>query len=369
MAATAGATHVYVGGARSKPGTLGGIFRQSVGDDRWEQLTKGLPDPVNVHAVTVHPMSPDVVYLGTNRGFFRSTDRGEAWDRGGFPADGGEVWSILVHPENPRRLYAGTSPVGVFRSEDGGDTWRRMPGVAQPERVRMEFACRVMRLSVDPAHPSHVYAALEVGGAMRSLDAGEHWEDCSASLLKLAELPHLKSKIGSDTDVEGMLDGHALCVSAARPDTVFLALRMGLFRSDDRGQSWRDMEVGRFSPLTYGRDVRVSPHDPAHALCVSEPGRAQSGRLALPQPRSRRDVEALRPRRQGRDHDDGGGVTPPRSWPGLLHQPHRPGVRDRGRRRELARASAARGGSGRLRDRVRVGATTRSSRHRSQEAR
>ena len=280
MAATPGATHVYVGGARSKPGTLGGIFRQSVGDDRWEQLTKGLPDPLNVHAVTVHPMSPDVVYLGTNRGFFRSTDRGEAWDRGGFPADGGEVWSILVHPENPRRLYAGTSPVGVFRSEDGGDTWRRMPGVAQPERVRMEFACRVMRLSVDPAHPDHVYAALEVGGAMRSLDAGEHWEDCSASLLKLAELPHLKSKIGSDTDVEGMLDGHALCVSAARPDTVFLAVRMGLFRSDDRGQSWRDMEVGRFSPLTYGRDVRVSPHDPRMLYaCLSPAARSQDGSL------------------------------------------------------------------------------------------
>jgi photosystem II stability/assembly factor-like uncharacterized protein len=37
---------------------------------------------------------------------------------------------------------------------------------------------------------------------------------------------------------------------------------MGLFRSDDRGEHWTDMEIGRFSPLTYGRDIRTSPHDP-----------------------------------------------------------------------------------------------------------
>ena len=115
---------------------------------------------------------------------------------------------------------------------------------------------------------------------MRSLDGGEHWDDCSASLLALAELPHLKSRIGSDTDIEGMMDGHALCVSAARPGTVFLALRMGLFQSDDRGQSWRDMEVGRFSPLTYGRDVRVSPHDPRMLYaCLSPAARSQDGSL------------------------------------------------------------------------------------------
>jgi photosystem II stability/assembly factor-like uncharacterized protein len=137
-----------------------------------------------------------------------------------------------------------------------------------------------MRLAVDPAEPDHVYAALEVGGVMRSLDGGETWTDCSADLLKLAELPHLKSRIGSDTDTEGMLDAHALCLTAARPGTVFLALRMGLFRSDDRGSSWRDMEIGRFSPLTYARDVRVSPHDPRVLYaCLSPAARSEDGSL------------------------------------------------------------------------------------------
>ncbi|HLF77227.1 MAG TPA: hypothetical protein VJB57_07000, partial [Dehalococcoidia bacterium] len=61
---------------------------------------------------------------------------------------------------------------------------------------------------------------------------------------------------------------------------VFLAVRMGLFRSDDRGASWEDMEVGRFSPLTYSRDVRVSPQDPSVLYaCFSPAARSHDGSL------------------------------------------------------------------------------------------
>src|SRR6516225_10820394 len=70
--------------------------------------------------------------------------------------------------------------------------------------------------------------------------------------------------------------GHALACSAAAPGTVFLANRMGLFRSDDRGAHWRDIEVGRFSPLTYGRDLRVSPHDPKGLYAALSPAFSSS---------------------------------------------------------------------------------------------
>jgi photosystem II stability/assembly factor-like uncharacterized protein len=280
MGCPSGRSHVYVGAARLTESTRGGIFRRAVGGDRWEPLTKGLPEVTHVQAIAVHPANPDVIYLGTHDGPYRSTDRGERWERLAWPDEGREVWSILVHPRHPRTIYAGTSPAGVCRSDDGGDTWRRLPTAAEPERVKMAFASRVMRLAADPGRPDELYAALEVGGVMRSLDAGEHWEDCSADLLTLAERPHLKSRIQSDTDTEGMLDGHALSVSAARPGTVFLAVRMGLFRSPDRGVSWEDMDVGRFSPLTYARDVRVSPHDPrALFACLSPAARSRDGSL------------------------------------------------------------------------------------------
>ncbi len=277
---TTGPSHIYVGAARWTSGTRSGVFRRAEGGGAWELMSKGLPETTHVQAITVHPTDPDVVYVGTQKGPYRSRDRGESWERLPFPEDGGEVWSILVHPTRPRTLFIGTSPVGVFRSDDEGATWRRLPGAIQPERVKMPFACRVMRLAVDPAQPDHVYAALEVGGAMRSLDGGGTWEDCSADLVAMSALPHLNSRIVSDSEMEGMLDGHALCVSGAASGTVFLALRMGLFRSTDRAAHWEDMKVGRFSPLTYGRDIRVSPHDPRVLYaCLSPAARSQDGSL------------------------------------------------------------------------------------------
>ncbi|HXH83896.1 MAG TPA: hypothetical protein VNN07_13360 [Candidatus Tectomicrobia bacterium] len=275
------ASHVYVGAARWTAGTLGGIFRRQVGDDGpWTRLTKGLPEPADVQAITVHPTDHDVVYAATQRGPYRSVDGGERWERLDFPDDGTQVWSITVHPTRPRVVYAGTSPVGVFRSDDGGDTWRRLPRAVQPERVTMAFPCRVMRLAVEAGAPDVVHAALEVGGVMRSLDGGETWVDGSADLVALSERPDLRSRIQSDSDSEGMLDAHALAVTPAAPGTVFLAVRMGLFRSVDRGAHWRDMEIGRFSPVTYARDVRVSPHAPRTLYaCLSPASRSQAGSL------------------------------------------------------------------------------------------
>jgi photosystem II stability/assembly factor-like uncharacterized protein len=72
---------------------------------------------------------------------------------------------------------------------------------------------------------------------------------------------HLKSRILSNTDTEGMMDSHALAVDTDNPAVVFLATRMGLFRSRDRGFHWEEIGIGRFSPLTYARDVIASRQD------------------------------------------------------------------------------------------------------------
>ena len=220
-------SRVYVGVGSFTSGKRPGIFRR-VGDGGWEQLTKGLPEGTKVQAITVDPTNPDIIYIGTHDGPYRSKNGGDAWERLALPESGLQVWSVLVHPGDPRRIYAGTSPVGVFRSDDGGETWT----------------------------------------------------DCTADLVKLADRPHLKSRIVSDTEIEGMLDIHAVALTRANPGVPYAAIRMGLFQSTDGGARWRDMEVGRFSPLTYGRDIRVSPQDPRVLYaCLSPAARSQDGSL------------------------------------------------------------------------------------------
>jgi photosystem II stability/assembly factor-like uncharacterized protein len=258
----------------------GGLFFRFAGEGEWRALTRGLPGNVEARALAVHPREPGVLYAGTQDGPYRTLDGGERWERLGFPDRGAVVWSLAFHPARPRVMYAGVAPAGIYRSEDGGDNWVRLAGARSPGHCEMGFPTRVTRIAVDPGMPDDVYAALEVSGVIRSSDGGETWTDLSAPLIGLAQAPHLKSRIGSDIDAEGMLDSHAIALSAAAPGTAFLAVRMGVFRTDDRGATWRDIEIGNYSPLTYCRDIIVSPHDPRVLYaCLSVSSRGHDGSL------------------------------------------------------------------------------------------
>jgi len=280
MAAVPSTRIFAAAGHFAKQGFRGGLFRTTPDDGEWQELEEGLPELAEVHALAVHPRNRDVIFAGTQDGPYRSIDGGDKWERLGFPKGPGMVWSIAFHPTRPEVIYCGTAPVNLYRSEDNGDNWKKLDGAQSPEHCVMGFPTRTISIAVDPSRPDDVYAALEVSGVMRSTDGGESWSDLSGALVKLAEQPKLKSRIGSDRDSEGMLDSHAICVSGAAPASPILAVRMGLFQSKDRGQTWRDMEVGRHSPLTYCRDVVVSPHD-ARTLyaCLSPAARSTDGSI------------------------------------------------------------------------------------------
>jgi photosystem II stability/assembly factor-like uncharacterized protein len=255
-------SNVFVGvaGYVGRPEATGavGVFRKPANGGPWSHV---LPD-LETFTVFVHPQSPGIVLAGTADGVYRSTDRGATFKRTKFADTGKQVWSFLVDSRDPKRIFAGASPVDVYRSDDSGESWRRLPNPGIKDRATAPFAVRVMRMAQHPTKPDEIYAALEVNGVIRTTDSGETWTDCSADLIRLSELPHLKSKIVTDTFAEGMLDGHAITISAADPDAVVLACRMGLFRTADQGKTWQDMEMKRFSPITYGRDVKVAPQDP-----------------------------------------------------------------------------------------------------------
>ena len=256
----------------------GGLFFTTPDEGRWQALSDGLPENVETRAFAAHPRNPDVIYVGTQDGPYRSTDSGRKWERLGFPKASGVVWSIAFHPTRPQVMYAGVAPAAVYRSEDGGNNWNKLPGAQSPEHCPMNFPTRVTGIAIDPKRPDDVYAALEVSGILRSSDGGDTWADMSEPLIRLSERPHLKSRLSSNTDASGMLDSHAIGVNGT--GSVFFACRMGLFRSDDRCASWTDMEVGRFSPLTYCRHFITSPHD-AQVMyaCLSVSSRGDDGSL------------------------------------------------------------------------------------------
>lgn len=258
----AGAAPVVASGNAAAATRAGGLFRMDMADGKWSALSNGLPAQVEARSIVVQPGAPDTVYVGTQDGPYRSTNGGDSFTRLNLPGDNRLVWSILIHPKDPRTIYVGTQGTQVFRSRDGGESWTAL-SIPEPKgMVKMSFPCRVIRLAVDPEDAGTLYAAFEVGGLSRSTDGGETWQGCNEKLLEFTRQDKFKSRIVSDTETEGMMDSHALAISSAKPGTVFLANRMGLFRSPDRGSTWEEMGIGRFSPLTYARDVRVSPHDP-----------------------------------------------------------------------------------------------------------
>lgn len=275
------ATHLFVAvgdffGDKNPTGKLG-VFRHQVGDSGWAQVLSDVP----VYCVQVDPGNRSHVLAGTRNGIYRSTDSGATFARARFPETGHAIWSLMADPHQPQRWYAGGSPASVFRSDDDGASWTLIAEPAIPDRAPMPFKPRVLRITAHPKRKGELYAALEIAGVLRSTDGGLTWSDCSDHLIELSEHdPALQSRIVCDMAAEGMLDGHAVCASPAHPDSVLLACRMGLFQSDDGGQHWRDLQLKRFSEFGYGRDVRVSPHDPATLYaCMSVASTSHNGAL------------------------------------------------------------------------------------------
>jgi photosystem II stability/assembly factor-like uncharacterized protein len=256
-----------------------GIYRRTAGRNEWERLRNGLPEDMQVNCLVARPDNPRVLYAGSQLGLFRSDDGGDSWKDLGLKTGEMAIYSVLLHPTDAATIYVGMDYAAIFKTVDGGKTWRRLPTVQPAGAIDACFPVRVLRMAADPSKPQEIYAAMEVGGIIRSLDGGETWDDVSQDLLDLSKKPHLKNKILSDSDTEGMMDLHALAISPAQPAKVWAANRMGLFISADRGESWQEFGIRRFSDLSYGRDIMVSPNDPGvfyAALSVSARGDAGS---------------------------------------------------------------------------------------------
>lgn len=272
---------LLVGTAVTRPGATGTLYRSENGGP-WCPA-EGMPLDTGVQALTPHPQKPGTVFAATREGVYRSTDHGMTWQKLAVPGRNEEFWSVAIHPRKPEVVFAGASPVGVYRSDDTGASWRRV-GSADPmpelcEMLPKTPASRLMRICFDPADPSRMFGACETNGLIVSDDGGESWRDASETLISISESDALlRSKIVTGSTFEGIIDGHAVCVSARKPGVVYYACRMGVFSTDDNGRTWHDHEVGRFAPFSYSRDLRIAVDDPAtFYLALSIGARSNSG--------------------------------------------------------------------------------------------
>ena len=254
-----------------------GVYRSTDRGRTWRHL--GLADTRHIARVRVHPSDPDTVYVGAlghafgpneTRGVFRSRDGGHTWDKVLYRDARTGCADLRIDPTNPRRLYAalwqaqrypykmesGGPGSGLFRSEDGGDTWEeisRRPGLPQSGVLG--------RMGIAPgARPGRLWALIEAedGGLYRSEDYGETWRLTSDD-------PEIRARPFYYTHV---------FADPKDTETVFvLALRM--LRSTDGGKAFAQVPT----PHGDNHDLWIDPNDPQRMVegndggaCVSMDG-------------------------------------------------------------------------------------------------
>lgn len=227
----------------------GGLWKTTDGGDNWAPITDGQINSASVGAIAVSESNPNVVYIGMGEscirgnimpgdGIYKSTDAGKTWKHIGFK-NVDAISKIRIDPTNPDIVYAAvfgkfsvpSSERGVYKSTDGGATWKKVLG--------RDDKTGAIDIALDRANPNVLYAAMweayrkeyqmSSGGAgsglFKSTDAGATW----------TEITRAK---GMPTGLVGRI---GVAVSAANPNRVYALVENdngGLFKSDDAGASW-----------------------------------------------------------------------------------------------------------------------------------
>jgi ligand-binding sensor domain-containing protein len=140
----------------------------------WKRINNGLiPESelmasmaLGVNAIEIDQTNSNIVYAGTTKGLFRTTNKGEQWERIGQSLSDPFISSIVLHSAEPSQLYIG-GPAGIWKSSDSGKTWQEM---------NQGFATRNIRaLVMDRKNPQLLYAGTNGSGLYRSTDAGATW--------------------------------------------------------------------------------------------------------------------------------------------------------------------------------------------------
>jgi hypothetical protein len=166
------------------------------------------------------------------------------------------IWQITPGAaDDPGHLYCGTEPAALFESKDGGTTFSLVDGLwKHPHREKWRPGGGGLGLHTilpDPSNPKRVWVAISTGGVYRTDDGGRTWRTAHKGV-RAQFLPDPHPEFGQCV--------HKVVRHPSQPERMFLQNHWGLYRTDDGGDSWTDIANG--VPSDFGFGMAMHPHDP-----------------------------------------------------------------------------------------------------------
>ena len=192
-----------------------------------------------------------------------------------LPWDLKRIWALEPGaPDRPGELWCGTIPGGLFRSEDGGDSWQLVESLWNHPDRKAWFGGGadypgIHSIMVDPRDPATIRLGVSCGGVWASFDGGASWASHGEGL-RAAYMPPEQAY---DPKVQ---DPHRVVQCPGAPDHLWTQHHNGIFRSQDGGRHWQEIETAE--PSSFGFAVAVHPRNPAIAWFV--PGERDDARHA-----------------------------------------------------------------------------------------
>ena len=195
-----------------------------------------------------------------------------------------KVWHLEPSPSDPDTLYAGVEDAALFRSTDGGDSWHEMTGLRnhgtgstwQPGAGGL---C-LHTIIIDPNDERRMFTAVSAAGAFRSTDGGETWQAINRGLVSGTEIPDPDAEVGHCV--------HRIAMHPARPEVLFMQKHWDVMRSDDGGDAW--YEISGNLPSDFGFPVGIDANDPDTVFVIPITSDSEhyppDGRLAVYRSRS-----------------------------------------------------------------------------------
>jgi photosystem II stability/assembly factor-like uncharacterized protein len=165
------------------------------------------------------------------------------------------VWHLEPSLDDPDTVWAGVEDAGLFRSRDGGQSWQEMAALrghdSGPSWQPGAGGMCLHTIVLDPGDPERIFIAISAAGAFRTDDGGKTWRPINRGL---------KSQGIPDPDAEVGHCVHHMAIHPSRPGTLFMQKHWDIMRSDDAGDSWR--EVSGNLPSDFGFPIAVHAHEP-----------------------------------------------------------------------------------------------------------